>query len=150
MRRSQFSLLEFLSKSRIFIAFIPPMADAASKPAITIREMQSYEDLRQVESVEKEIWGLADKDVLPTTMTVASKEAGSVWIGAFDGQKLIGFAFGILGLEMVRSIFTPICWACCPNTAILISATNLNWHNGNVLLRCGFAIAVGATCVSAK
>ncbi len=99
MRRSQFSLLEFLSKSRIFIAFIPPMADAASKPAITIREMQSYEDLRQVESVEKEIWGLADKDVLPTTMTVASKEAGSVWIGAFDGQKLIGFAFGILGLE---------------------------------------------------
>ncbi len=75
------------------------MAPTSSKPAITIREMHSYEDLRQVEAVEKEIWGLADSDVIPLTMTIASKESGSLWIGAFDGANLIGFAFGIFGLE---------------------------------------------------
>ena len=75
------------------------MAGNASKSMISIREMQSYEDLRQVENVEKEIWGLADTDVLPTTMTIASKAAGSLWIGAFEGQRLVGFAFGFLGIE---------------------------------------------------
>lgn len=75
------------------------MSGASSKPQITIREMHSYEDLRQVESVEKEIWGLADADVLPSTMTIASQESGSLWIGAFDGAKLVGFSFGLLGVE---------------------------------------------------
>jgi len=75
------------------------MAAASSKPQITIREMKSYDDLRQVEIVEKEIWGLADADVLPLTMIIASKEAGSLWMGAFDGPKLVGFSFGLLGME---------------------------------------------------
>jgi len=33
---------------------------------------------------------------------VATKEAGSIWVGAFDGPKLAGFAFGFLGMEQGR------------------------------------------------
>lgn len=71
----------------------------SSRPAIAIRDLESFDDLCKVEAVEKEVWGLADHDTLPLTMTVASKAAGSIWIGAFDGQKLIGFVFGFPGLE---------------------------------------------------
>ena len=75
------------------------MSDKKSKPTITLRDLTSFEDLRQVEAVEREVWGLSDVDVTPLTLAIATKEAGAIWVGAFDGTKLIGFAFGFLGLE---------------------------------------------------
>jgi predicted GNAT superfamily acetyltransferase len=68
------------------------------KPVI-IRDLQSIEDLKQAEAVEREVWGLVDRDVMPLALMIATKEVGSVWVGAFDGPKLAGFAFGFLGME---------------------------------------------------
>ena len=42
---------------------------------------------------------MADRDVMPLALMIATKEAGSVWVGAFDGAKLAGFAFGFLAME---------------------------------------------------
>ena len=75
------------------------MAETKSKPAVTIRDLQSFEDLKQVEEVEREVWGLSDRDTTPLTLAIATKEAGSIWVGAFDGARLVGFAFGFLGTE---------------------------------------------------
>jgi predicted GNAT superfamily acetyltransferase len=75
------------------------MPEAKPKSAITIRDLNSFEDLQKAEALEREVWGLADLDVLPPTMVVATKEAGSIWVGAFDSAELVGFAFGFLGLE---------------------------------------------------
>lgn len=74
------------------------MSDAPARP-VTIRDLQSIEDLQQAEELEQEVWELADRDVMPLAVMIATKEAGSVWVGAFDGQKLAGFAFGFLGME---------------------------------------------------
>ena len=74
------------------------MSEAPSK-SVTIRDLQSVEDLGQAEVVEQEVWGLVDRDVMPLALMIATKAAGSVWIGAFDGPKLAGFAFGFLGME---------------------------------------------------
>jgi predicted GNAT superfamily acetyltransferase len=73
-----------------------------SKPAITIRELESFEDLQQVEAVEREVWGASERDTLPLTLIIASKAAGSLWIGAFDGRLLVGFAFALFGMENGR------------------------------------------------
>ena len=75
------------------------MPEAKSKPVISIRELRSFDDLKQVEAVEREVWALSDLDIMPLTLTVATKESGSIWLGAFDGPRLVGFAFGLLGLE---------------------------------------------------
>src|SRR5690349_23429980 len=75
------------------------MAEVKPKLAVTIRPLQSFDDMKQVEEVEREVWGLADLDTTPLTFAIASKEAGSIWLGAFDGAKLVGFAFGFLGVE---------------------------------------------------
>ena len=80
------------------------MAEAKSKSALTIRDLQSFEDLKRAEEVEREVWGLSDLDTTPTTLAVATKEAGGIWVGAFDGAKLAGFAFGFLGIEQGRLI----------------------------------------------
>lgn len=66
---------------------------------LTIRDLASFDDFRQVEAVEKEVWGVSDRDVVPLALAIATKEAGSLWLGGFDGPKLAGFAFAFLGIE---------------------------------------------------
>jgi predicted GNAT superfamily acetyltransferase len=79
------------------------MPEPKPKPAINIRELTGFDDLSKVEAVEKEVWGLSDLDVTPLTLIIATKEAGSIWLGAFDGEELVGFAFGLLGTEDGRA-----------------------------------------------
>jgi predicted GNAT superfamily acetyltransferase len=70
-----------------------------SKPPITIRDLQGLHDLKQAEAVEREVWELSDLDTTPLTLAVATQQAGNLWLGAFEGGTLVGFAFGFLGLE---------------------------------------------------
>jgi len=72
---------------------------AESPKPVIIRDLQNIEDLEQAEALEKEVWVLADRDVMPLALMIATREAGSVWVGAFDGPKLAGFAFGFLAME---------------------------------------------------
>jgi len=66
---------------------------------IAIRDLRSIDDLSQLKAVEKEVWGVADEDALPLTVAIACKAAGNIFVGAFDKDKLVGFAFGFLGRE---------------------------------------------------
>src|ERR1700675_2186856 len=66
---------------------------------MSIRDLKSIDDLSQLKVVEKEVWGMADEDTLPLTLAIACKAAGNIFVGAFDKDKLVGFAFGFLGRE---------------------------------------------------
>jgi predicted GNAT superfamily acetyltransferase len=67
--------------------------------AIVIRDLRGFRDLQQAEAVEREVWELSDLDTTPLTLAVATQQAGNLWLGAFDGSELVGFAFGFLGIE---------------------------------------------------
>lgn len=69
------------------------------KPPLTIRDLASIEDLTQAIKVEKEVWGSDDLDLMSLTFAIAAREAGNLWIGAFDGPKLAGYAFAFHALE---------------------------------------------------
>jgi len=73
------------------------------KTPIVIRDLQDFHDLKQVEAVEREVWELSDLDTTPLTLAVATQQAGNLWLGAFEGGTLIGFAFGFLGIEGGRA-----------------------------------------------
>jgi predicted GNAT superfamily acetyltransferase len=66
---------------------------------IVVREIESFDDLQQLKRVEKEVWSLADDDSIPLTIAIALKAAGNMFLGAFEGEKLIGFAFAFFGRE---------------------------------------------------
>ncbi|HLW88633.1 MAG TPA: hypothetical protein VKR57_09075 [Terriglobales bacterium] len=78
------------------------MSQPQSKTAIVIRDLKGFDDLRQVEALEREVWELSDLDTTPLTLAVATQQAGNLWLGAFDGTELVGFAFGFLGVEEGR------------------------------------------------
>ena len=66
---------------------------------ITIREIKDVAQMRAVEELQKEVWGIPDLDVVPMTHLVAAREAGGVLIGAFDGDALLGFVYGFPSFE---------------------------------------------------
>lgn len=78
------------------------MSQPKAKAAILIRDLQGFDDLKQVEAVEREVWELSDLDTTPLTLAIATQQAGNLWLGAFEGGTLVGFAFGFLGLEHGR------------------------------------------------
>lgn len=66
---------------------------------VVIRDLNSFEDLSQLRAVEKEVWGMSEEDAMPLTLAVALRAAGNIFVGAFDREKMAGFAFGFLGRE---------------------------------------------------
>jgi predicted GNAT superfamily acetyltransferase len=66
---------------------------------LVIRDLDTIADLKSAIGLEKEVWACEDADVTPLAIAMATRAAGSLWIGAFDGAELIGFAFAFLSLN---------------------------------------------------
>jgi len=72
---------------------------AAETSEITIRNIDDAAEMRAVEDLQKEVWGIPDLDVVPLTQLVAATEAGGILIGAFSGPTLVGFVYGFPAFE---------------------------------------------------
>jgi predicted GNAT superfamily acetyltransferase len=64
-----------------------------------IRDIESFEEMLEVEALQKDVWQFSDLDVVPRTILVPTKEVGGVLIGAYDGSALVGFVYGFPGYE---------------------------------------------------
>lgn len=78
------------------------MSAATEISNVSIREIHELAQMRAVEELQKEVWGIPDLDVVPLTQLVAAREAGGVLIGAFDGDALVGFVYGFPSFERGR------------------------------------------------
>lgn len=75
------------------------MSTASESSAIVIRQVDSFAELRAVEEMQKEVWGVPDLDVVPLSHLVATMAAGGVLLGAFDQKTLVGFVYGFVAQE---------------------------------------------------
>lgn len=75
------------------------ITDPTPQAQVLIRDIDGQSELRAVEELQKQVWGLPDLDVVPLTQLVAAKEAGGILIGAFHDQDLVGFVYGFVGHE---------------------------------------------------
>ena len=80
------------------------MSSATEKSSIVIRDIELISEMREVESLQKEVWGCDDRDIVPLTILVATRELGAILIGAFEGSLLIGFAYSFVGREDERMV----------------------------------------------
>ena len=72
--------------------------------AIVIRELQTLSELTEVEQLQKEVWGVADREVLPALAMIPLQAVGGILLGAFAAEKLIGFSFAFPGIENGKPI----------------------------------------------
>src|SRR5215213_242047 len=69
-----------------------------SSPTIVIRDIESLAEMREVEQLQREIWGVADLEVYPALALKPQRELGAILIGAFAEGRLVGFVFGFPGI----------------------------------------------------
>ncbi len=67
---------------------------------IEIRLCKTWDECLQCEELQKRIWEMPDyRDVVPANLLITAAKNGGIFVGAFDGGAMVGFAFGFLGSE---------------------------------------------------
>lgn len=64
---------------------------------IDIRRVEANDDIRKLEELQRVIWKLDDVDIIPGRTMHAIDFNGGVLLGAYDGDEVIGFVFGVIG-----------------------------------------------------
>ena len=67
--------------------------------SIEIRPITSIAEMREVEELQKEVWGIPDIEVVPISQMAAAGAAGGCLLGAFEDKNLVGFAYGFVSYE---------------------------------------------------
>ena len=70
----------------------PPM------PA-TIRLLETPEHMTAVEELQRAVWPGSETDVVPAHLLLTAVHNGGLVLGAFSGERMVGFVFGFPGLE---------------------------------------------------
>lgn len=65
---------------------------------IVIRDIEGFAEMREVEQLQREIWGVDDLEIYPTLALKPQKEVGAILIGAFADGRMVGFVFGFPGI----------------------------------------------------
>jgi len=65
---------------------------------IEIRDIESLEEMHEVEQLQREIWGVEDLEIYPALALKPQKEVGATLIGAFTEGRMVGFVFGFPGI----------------------------------------------------
>ncbi|HMV94786.1 MAG TPA: hypothetical protein PKE35_04680 [Anaerolineales bacterium] len=65
----------------------------------SIRLIETPEEMRLVEDLQRDVWPGSETDVVPLHMLITAVHNGGLVLGAFVEEKIVGFVFGFPGLE---------------------------------------------------
>ncbi len=74
-------------------------SEARGNAVIEIRKLTELDEFRSAVHLQKVIWGFDDIDLLPLRFFVVASRVGGQVLGAFDGERMIGFCLGIPGVK---------------------------------------------------
>ena len=66
---------------------------------IVVRELVEHAELVTAVQLQKAIWGFSDLDLLPVRLFVVATKIGGQVLGAFDGDRMVGFLISIPGVK---------------------------------------------------
>jgi predicted GNAT superfamily acetyltransferase len=69
----------------------------------TIKILEKAEELPAVEELQRVVWPGSETEILPAHFLLASVHAGGLLLGAFIGERLVGFAYSFLGLDSAHA-----------------------------------------------
>jgi predicted GNAT superfamily acetyltransferase len=70
--------------------------------AIVVRKCRALEEFHACVELQREIWAEADLEIEPVTMFVVASITGGQVLGAFDGDKMVGYTLAVVGLREGR------------------------------------------------
>lgn len=70
-------------------------------PDWNIRLLDTPEEMALAEDLQRQVWPGSETDVVPAHLLLTVAHNGGLVFGAFDGDRLVGMAFGFPGIESV-------------------------------------------------
>jgi len=67
--------------------------------------METTEDMIEVEELQCVVWGMSKDEILSATAMRWMVHIGGLLIGAWDGDRLVGFSIGVPGIREGKSVF---------------------------------------------
>ncbi|HET7704815.1 MAG TPA: GNAT family N-acetyltransferase [Thermoanaerobaculia bacterium] len=64
-----------------------------------IRPLTTIDEFRAVEDLQQKVWNVVDREVVPALHFIPAVAVGAILLGAFDGERMIGFVYGFPGFE---------------------------------------------------
>ena len=64
-----------------------------------IRIIETPEEMTAAEELQRQVWPGSETEIVPAHLLITAVHNGGLVLGAFDGDKLVGFIFGFAGLE---------------------------------------------------
>ncbi len=74
-------------------------SQAGDGPVIEIRQLSALDEFRAALDLQETIWGFDKIDLLPLRFFVVASRVGGQVLGAYDGDRMIGFCLGIPGIK---------------------------------------------------
>ena len=66
---------------------------------LTYRDLTTLEEFAEVVELERQIWGPGYVEVVPVPILAVSVHRGGILIGAFDGDRMIGFVYSLPSIK---------------------------------------------------
>lgn len=74
---------------------------------LSFRDLTALDEFAAVVDLERRIWGPGYDEVVPVPILAVTVKRGGVFIGAFDGDRIVGFVYSMAGLKDGR----PMQWS---------------------------------------
>ena len=71
----------------------------ANAVEIAVRACSGLSEFATCIEIERAVWGSADVDIVPLPLFVVAAETGGQVLGAFAGDRMIGFTLAIAGVH---------------------------------------------------
>lgn len=69
------------------------------KPEITIRPLTTLVEFEQCIQLQQDVWGDSDRELVPQHIFVVAAKTGGQIFGAYDGEMMVGYLLGMVGLH---------------------------------------------------
>ena len=104
---------------------------------VALRQVQTHAEYDECVEIQKETWGAPFTEIVPASVLMISQKVGGIVAGAFEGERMVGFVFGLTGL-MHRK---PVHWSHMLAVRSGIRGgglgQQLKWFQRDLLLRMG-------------
>lgn len=72
--------------------------------SIEVRPLRTHEEFARCVELQNDVWGAEFSERVPAALLKVTQRIGGIAAGAFDGDDLLGFVFGMTGLEDDRLV----------------------------------------------
>ena len=100
-----------------------------------IRDINSIPELKKVQQLEEEVWGQVP---IPIHQTLTAIKNGGIVVGAFDGEKLVGFSYSFAGFKKGKVHLTSHILAISSNVREQGIGEALKWKQRQIAIDKGY------------